>query len=172
MSDQSSKKDVRGEFTKKIDQELILRHASASEKQAARIELEKEESHRQLAEKHQQQRREVDVVCDEVDAALRGRTEFLRARFSNMREDSPKGARGIRYVFVKSAEYKWDAFLELRVKDNDSHQALFVESSMEVVGKSAAKNDYITFPVKDMKIDRVKKFVERKILDFIKAYLD
>jgi hypothetical protein len=62
-------------------------------------------------------------------------TDFLRERFPNMTMSDPKVERGVSYSFCRQDEFPLEAFLEFRVKDNDTRQALFVECSMEVEGR-------------------------------------
>jgi hypothetical protein len=137
--------DFRGEFTKKIDQELIMRHSTAEEKAEARSWLDKEAEEKKHLELQRSQEEAAARRLREVEDALRCRTDFLRARFPNMTEGTPPQGRGILYRFQKGGEFSHDASLELLVRDNESRQAMFVESSMEVTGRLTPKHDYITY---------------------------
>lgn len=157
---------MAGEFTRKIDQEFLKKRDGIDPELLRRQEAERKK--KQLTETAEEKaRREIDRIL----SMFTERAQFLQTRFPNMKQEILKSPDGVRYVFKKDANHSFDGVLEFRCRDNDLHQALFVENVLEVVSKIKAKNDYITFSVDKVDPSRIKKFVESKILIFTQEYL-
>ena len=62
--------------------------------------------------------------------------------------------------------------LEFRTRLTDSKQAIQLQSFMELEGQFKRRYDYVTFPKEKVSIDKAKRFVESKILEFAGAYQD
>ena len=165
-----SMSDPRGEFTKRIDEELLLQSAGEAARQAARIDLDLVQRRQRSAVREANDNRLLEEALGSIREVLSSRSEFLADRFSNMIESVDPEGRGVAYRFSASESHPREATLELRVAPNDTGNAIFVESAM-AIEESPAINDYITFPAREVPIPRVKRFVEGKIVEFIKAYL-
>jgi len=103
---------------------------------------------------------------------IEDRKEWLRQRFSNIEETEIKEetAAGLCCKFKKDDDHTKNGHLEFRCRDNDTHQAIFLECSMQT-GDGPMQNDYVSFPVDRVNIERAKKFIQDKIFAFAKAYL-
>ena len=90
-----------------------------------------------------------------------------------MREPQLEGS-GRRFEFGPSPEEKGRTigWLEFRVRLTDSQQAILLQSYMELDGQFSKRYDYVTFPKEKVSIDKAKRFVESKILEFAGTYQD
>lgn len=163
--------DPRGEFTRKVDSELLMRFANDDEKNKVRVELEKQEAQRRRLDSEKKTLETVAAQMARIKEVLTGRDEFVARRFDNIERTEPSDGVGVTYSFSATGAAR-AARMQFYCQDNATHQAFFVESLMEIEGKMPPRKDYITFPVADVNIARVKKFVEGKILAFIKEYLE
>jgi hypothetical protein len=146
-----------GEFTSRFDKE-ILKSALAEQNKKA---LE------QAKEKAEQDRIDNDVK--EIGKLLEKRAGFIKERFANGAEEKVD-YNGFRFAFQKSGDKK-EAVFFMRVRLNDSRMAILVESQWEFPG--AAKKieyDYITLPTQKVDMDKARRFVETKLLDFFRLY--
>ncbi|MEK7483201.1 MAG: hypothetical protein AABZ60_02590 [Planctomycetota bacterium] len=157
---------MAGEFTRKIDQEFLKKRDGIDPELLRRQEAERKK--KQLTETAEEKaRREIDRIL----LLFSERGQFLKDRFPNMEQEILQSPEGIRYSFKKDANHSFNGILEFRCRDNEFHQALFVENILEITGKIKAKSDYITFSVDKVEPARIKKFIESKIFIFTQEYL-
>lgn len=157
---------MAGEFTRKIDQEFLKKREGIDPELLRRQEAERKKKllSQSAEEKARQEMERILEIFGE-------RAQFLQERFPNMKREELLEPLGVRYMFKKDATHTYDGVLEFRCRDNESHQALFVENTLEIVDKNKPKNDYITFAVDKVDLQRIKRFVESKILAFTQEYL-
>ena len=60
----------------------------------------------------------------------------------------------------------------IRTKLSDSQQAIVIESFMQLEGAFARRYDYVSFPKESVNLDRSRRFVESKLLEFAGPYQD
>jgi hypothetical protein len=157
---------MAGEFTRKINQEFL------SKKQGVDPEkLRKEEAERRKQELANKAEERTKEELRKIMDLFKERVQFLTERFPNMKKEECENPLGIRFSFKKDAQHRYEGVLEFRCKANDSYQALFVETTLEVLEKFSAKNDYITFAINKVQEERIRKFIESKILAFVQEYI-
>lgn len=149
----------RGEFTRKFDRE-ILQDSTAE------------------AEEQQVQRRKAEALDAALEAeflkvvnVLEYRGAWLRERFPRMREQGKLDFRGRRFEFTDKGD-KVVGWIEFRTKLSDSGLAIVIESFMELEGVFSRKYDYVSFPKEQVNLDRTRRFVESKLLEFAGPYKD
>ena len=146
-----------GEFTSRFDKE-ILKSALAGE-QKKKLEQEKE--------KAEQDRIDSDVK--EIGKLLEKRAGFIKERFPNAVEEKVD-FQGFRFSFAPSGDKKQAVFF-MRVRTNDSRMAILVESQYEMPGSAKKiEYDYITLPTQKVDMDKARRFIETKLLDFFRLY--
>lgn len=146
-----------GEFTSRFDKE-ILKSALAEQNKKA---LE------QAKEKAEQDRIDLDVK--EIAKIAERRVPWIKERFPNAEEEKVDHL-GFRFRFNQTPERK-AASLLIRVRTNDSRMAIMVESQYEVPVNKVKEYDYISLPTQKVDMDKAKRFIETKLLDFAKVYV-
>jgi hypothetical protein len=150
----------RGEFTRKFDRE-ILQDATAE------------------AEEQQVQRRKAEALDTALEAeflkvmnVLEYRGAWLRERFpKSMKEVAKVDFRGRRFEFTDKAD-KVVGWIEFRTKLSDTGMAIIIESFMQLEGVFNRRYDYVSFPKEQVNLDRTRRFVESKLLEFAGPYKD
>jgi hypothetical protein len=143
-----------GEFTKKFERE-ILGHDVTDAPEDAEAKV----------------RKSLEEIKKLYNLILE-RRDWLRQRFKNIKEEEIKDgtAAGLSCTFEKDPEHPHSGRLEFRCRDNETHQAIFLECTIEIEGQQPS-NDYVSFPVDRVNEARAKKFIQDKIFAFAKAYL-
>jgi hypothetical protein len=147
-----------GDFTSKFDKEILK--SAMAEQQKKALDAAKE--------KAEQDRIDQDVL--EVGKILQRRAGFIKDRFPNAVEEKVEFT-GFRFQFQATADKKAAVFF-MRARTNESRMAVLVESQWEL--PNAAKKieyDYITLPVQKVDMDKAKRFIETKLLDFARLYV-
>ncbi|MHC4663208.1 MAG: hypothetical protein ACYS8W_16220 [Planctomycetota bacterium] len=100
------------------------------------------------------------------------RKDWLRQRFPNIVEKETKDeeAAGLRCDFPKDGDHPKSGRMEFRVRDNETHQAIFLECTIEIEGEKPV-NDYVSFPVDRVNEAKARKFIQDKIFIFAKSYV-
>lgn len=148
----------RGEFTRKFDREILGDESAAEEEREAQ----------RLAALAQDEALEAEF--QKILSVLDYRANWLRERFPGFRPVGDLGFRGRRFEFLH--EDKVVGYVEFRVRLTDSQQGLRIESFMELEGQFPRRHDYVNFPKDNVNLDRVKRFVESKLLEFAGPYQD
>lgn len=148
----------RGEFTRKFDRE-ILNDETAAEEEA--------EAQRLAALAEDQS---LTAEFDKIQSVLDYRAKWLKERFPACEDKSGKGSRGRRFEFAAGG--KLVGWIEFRVRLTDSQQGVLIESSMELVGRFPRRHDYVNFPKENVNLDKAKRFVESKLMEFAGPYQD
>ncbi|MEZ6189005.1 MAG: hypothetical protein R3F62_28905 [Planctomycetota bacterium] len=153
---------TRGEFTRKFDREILGDDSAAAEERA------------HLAKLQEAEQAALELEFTKLLQVLEYRAAWLRERFPGMREPKLESARGRRFEFGPSPMDKGRTvgWLEFRTRLTDSQQAVLLESLMELEGQFSKRHDYVTFPKEKVSIDKAKRFVESKILEFAGTYQD
>lgn len=149
----------RGEFTRKFDREILQdATADAEERDIQRRKLQAE-----------------DVALEaeflKVMSVLEYRSSWLRERFPAMREPGKLDFRGRRFEFSSKAGAVV-GWVEFRTRLSDSQQAIVIESFMQLEGVFARRYDYVSFPKEAVNLDRSRRFIESKLLEFAGPYQD
>ena len=151
---------MRGEFTRKFDGEIFGDGDAAKESDEIKRQLER------LAET--KVKKAVDTLMELVDK----RRKFLYERFPNITEPQKLDFIGRQLNFKAGGKFKRDAVVEFRVTQTESGQAIQLTFTMEIPGKLPKKSDYITVAIDNFHPEKVNGFVEAKIFDFARAYID
>lgn len=149
----------RGEFTRKFDRQILQDKTAEEEERAVQRQRVEAEDAALEAEFHK------------VLNILEYRASWLKERFRGFHESGDLGrdVRGRHFDFADGGGKKI-GWLEFRTRLTDSHQAILVESYMQLEGRFPRRYDYITVPKERVPIERVKKFVESKIYEFAGPY--
>lgn len=149
----------RGEFTRKFDREILQDSTAAAEEQAV-------------------QRRKAEAQDSALEAeflkimnVLEYRGTWLRERFPGLREPGALDFRGRRFEFTDKAG-ALVGWIEFRTKLSDSQLAIVIESFMQLEGAFNRRYDYVSFPKESVNLDRTRRFVESKLLEFAGPYKD
>lgn len=148
----------RGEFTRKFDREIMKDET-----------VEKED----LAALQAMQQAEKDAIESEMLkllGILEHRATWLEQRFPAMSEVEETGFRGRRFEFPKTPESVGAGWLEFRIRLTDTGLGIVLECFNGIEGQFKKRYDYVVFPKEKINIDRAKKFVESKILEFAGAW--
>ena len=62
--------------------------------------------------------------------------------------------------------------IQFQTRLTESLQGITVESTMDLEGDFPRRHDYVNFPKERVQIDRVKRFVETKLMQFAAAWQD
>ena len=148
----------RGEFTRKFDRDILNDQSAEEEERAFRKRLaDAEES-------------ALEAEFSKILSVLDYRSEWLSKRFEGLHEPSGLDFRGRRFEFREAGTNDMHGWIEFRTRLTDSEQGIMIESFMELEGVFAKKYDYVSFPKEAVKIDKAKKFIESKILEFARPY--
>ena len=117
----------------------------------------------------------VKKALDEITklySLIEERKDWLRQRFTNIVEEETKDttAAGLCCNFPKDKDHPRAGKLEFRCRSNETHQAIFLEGTIEIDGEQPV-NDYVSFPVERVNEAKAKKFIQDKIFAFAKEYL-
>jgi hypothetical protein len=145
-----------GDFTNRFDRE-ILRSKMA--------ELEEEKNR---SAKEQKELDKIEQVLLEIGRLLDRRASFLSERFGNSAREEIGGV-GFKFRFDPSGDRRRAAF-SMRARVNDSRLAILLESNFEIPDQSVKQYDYMSLPVQRVDLERARRFVEAKLLDFARAY--
>lgn len=150
----------RGEFTRKFDRDILGDSSAAEEEREAlrRASLVKDA--------------ELEAEFQKVFSVLDYRAAWLRERFKSLREVTSLDFRGRRFEFVPGEDGKVVGWIEFRVRLTDSQQGIRIESFMELDGQFPRRHDYVNFPKDNVSLDRVKRFIESKLLEFAGPFQD
>ncbi|MBI2922580.1 MAG: hypothetical protein HYY18_16130 [Planctomycetes bacterium] len=151
---------MRGEFTRKFDGEIFGDSDAAKESDEIKRQMDR------MAET--KVKKTIDTVMELVDK----RRKFLYDRFTNITEPQKLDFIGRQLNFKAGGKFKRDAVVEFRVTQTESGQAVQLTFTMEISGKQAKKSDYITISIDHFAPEKVNGFVESKIFDFARAYID
>lgn len=150
--------EQRGEFTRKFDRDILGDDTAAQE----------EELHRARALELQDKALEAEF--HRIMSVLEYRAQWLRDRFPNCVEPKQLGFRGRRFEFVHGNETV--GWLEFHTRLTDSQQGILVQSFMELQGQFPKRCDYVSCPKEKVNLERIKKFIESKLLEFAGPYQD
>jgi hypothetical protein len=149
----------RGEFTRKFDREILQDSTAEAEEQAVqRRKLEAQDT-------------ALEAELLKVTNVLEYRATWLRERFPRMREPGTLDFRGRRFEFTDKAGALVGS-IEFRTKLNDMQLAIVIESFMQLEGAFARRYDYVSFPKDQVNVDRARRFIESKLLEFAGPYRD
>lgn len=149
---------TRGEFTRKFDREILGDETAAEEeREAQRLKLAAHDN-------------ALEEEFEKILAILDYRSQWLRSRFSECKQVTALEFRGRRFEFVKDGKLR--GWIEFRTRLTDSQQGIAIESFMELEGAFARKHDYVTFPKEKINMDKAKRFVEAKIMQFAGPWQD
>ena len=140
--------DKPGKFTQQFDAEIFNKKLE---------ELEDDTKKREQNEK-----------LSQIQERLNKRKKFLLERFTNAQEESRE--LGIAVKFSKDEKHPHPAHLEFLNELNEDTGAIFVKYTLEMEGE-AAKQDYITISLKKFDLKKVENFIESKILQFARSYV-
>lgn len=151
----------RGEFTRKFDREILQDSTAAAEEQAV----------------HKRKLQAEDAALEaeflKVMSVLEYRSSWLRERFPAMREPGKLDFRGRRFEFsAKGGGPAVVGWIEFRTRLSDTQQAIVIESFMQLEGVFAKRYDYVSFPKEQVNLDRTRRFIESKLLEFAGPYQD
>ena len=148
---------ARGEFTRKFDREILGDEtAEAEEREAQRQALMAED-------------RALEEEFEKILAVLDYRAKWIKARFPEAK-DMDVDFRGRRFEFSSGGRKR--GAIQFQTRLTDSQQGITVESTMELEGAFPRRHDYVNFPKERVQIDRVKRFVEAKLMQFAGAWQD
>ena len=147
---------MSGDFTNRFDREIL-------KSEMAKINTEKL---KEAEEKKEAER--IDVFLEDIDKLLARRAAFVTERFKNSTAVDLPGA-GFQYSFKADGKLKAADF-SITARINDSRMAVHVESFYEIPDVKAKEKDYITIPLQKLDLDRAKRFIESKLLDFARLY--
>ncbi len=148
----------RGEFTRKFDRDILGDETAADEELKAR----------QLASLKEDGAVESEFA--KILSVLEYRAKWLTERFEGCTEVTSVDFRGRRFEFKsKGKNVGW---IEFRAKLTDSEMGITVESNMELEGQFPRRHDYVTFPKEQVPLERAKKFIESKLMEFAGPYQD
>ncbi|MCO5165703.1 MAG: hypothetical protein M9894_04965 [Planctomycetes bacterium] len=149
----------RGEFTRKFDREILHdASAEAEEREVQRRRLAAEDS-------------ALEAEFLKVLNILEHRGGWLRERFPRLREPKSLDFRGRRFEFA-DAGGTVVGWIEFRTRLSDSQQAIVIESFMQLDDVFTRRYDYVSFPKESVSVDRARRFVESKLLEFAGPYQD
>jgi hypothetical protein len=143
----------RGEFTRKFDRDILGDESAEAEERQYRQRLADAEE------------RALEAEFSKILNVLEYRAGWLKQRFPSMREPAGVDFRGRRFEF-RTDDNKLQAWIEFRCRLTDSQQGIMIESFMEHDGVFPKRYDYVSFPKEQVKIDKAKRFIESKILEF------
>ena len=146
-----------GEFTSRFDKEILKSALAEQNKKALDQQKEKAEQDR------------IDLDVKEIAKIAERRVPWIKERFPNAEEEKVDH-QGFRFKFNQTPERKAATFL-LRVRTNESRMAIMVESQYEVPSNKVKEYDYISLPTLKVDMDKAKRFIESKLLDFAKIYV-
>jgi hypothetical protein len=146
-----------GEFTTRFDKEILKSHLAEQQKKA--LEAQKEQA--------EQNRVENDVK--EIGKILERRAPFLKERFPNAQQETVDHT-GFKLSFTQTGDRKSASFF-LRTRLNDSKMAILVESQYEIPSRNIKEYDYISLATLKVDMDKAKRFIEAKLLDFARIYV-
>jgi hypothetical protein len=148
----------RGEFTRKFDRDILGDEtAAAAEETARELALVKEDE-------------AVDAEFNKILSVLEYRATWLTERFEGCSEATSVDFRGRRFEFKDKG--KIVGWIEFRTHLTDSKMGITIESFMQLEGHFPKRHDYVTFPKENVKLDRAKKFIENKLMEFAGPYQD
>jgi hypothetical protein len=149
----------RGEFTRKFDRDIL------NDKEAANEEREVQRKRELAADAA------VEAEFLKILNILDYRAQWLRDRFKSMQEPKAVDFRGRRFEFPGPGG-QLAGWIEFRTKLSESQQAIVIESFMQLEGVFNRKYDYVSFPKEAVNVDRVRRFVESKLIEFAGPYQD
>jgi hypothetical protein len=153
---------LRGRFTRMLDREFI-EDALARKDQALADEAEL------LAVEEEQRRRSRLTVAGDITTCFHARDRHLQERFPNLEMDAPSGEFSHRFLFPAGESQLRESALEFHCEVSHEGSAFHIHARTTMGGKTIA--DRLSFPEKKVDMDRVNRFVERKILDFVRTYV-
>ena len=146
-----------GEFTTRFDKEILKSHLAEQQKKALE------------AQKEQSEQSRVENEVKEIGKILERRAPFLRERFPNAQQETVDYT-GFKLNFAQTGERKSASFF-LRTRLNDSKMAILVESQYEIPSRNIKEYDYISLATVKVDMDKAKRFIEAKLLDFARIYV-
>lgn len=168
--------DLRGDFTRAIDSEKLLRASGASEvqRELERQRQEQERAAREARQRDEALRTQLAQETSRIVEVLASRAQSIQRQFPNARVESDPAAGRVRYRFEKSAAHSDPGLVELVCQVNAATQAIIVDSRVEITGRMEPRQDYITFNLTKIEdsLPKVKKFLEGKLRDFVRSYLN
>lgn len=149
---------VRGEFTRKFDSKILRdEDAAVEEKKAQDAKLRAADD-------------AVEAELQKLLGLVDHRAKWLKDRFPHVTEPASITFRGRHFDFPKTDQNANTGWLEFRARLNDSQMGILLEAAMEIPGRLAKKNDYITFPKHKADLEKAKKFLESKLFEFAEVY--
>ncbi len=151
----------RGEFTRKFDRDILRDETAADEEREVQRLREQAED------------KALEAEFEKILSVLEYRSSWLRDRFPRCREVAAGPAvRGRRFEFTDAAG-NLVGWIEFRTRLTDSELGIALESYMELSGRwDRPRHDYVNFPKEQVNLDRTKRFVEAKLLEFAAPYQD
>ena len=148
-----------GEFTSRFDKEILKSTLAEQNKKA----LDKA--------KEQADQDKIDADVREIGKLLDRRSGFLKERFPNSVPEKIDHL-GFKLSFTQTGDKKSPAgSFFLRTRANESRMAILVESQYEIPSKGVKEYDYISLPTLKVDMDKAKRFIESKLLDFARVYV-
>ena len=153
---------TRGRFTRMFDHEFI------SDALARREQEFKDEAELAAVDRDERTTRRLEVASS-IAERFHSRRDQLSNKFPGMVARTTEDALGVSYQFPPAQGQAEGARLEFEVEVSHSGAALHIHSRGILGGKTAA--DRISMAERKVDLARVERFVERKILDFVRRYL-
>ena len=148
----------RGEFTRKFDREILGDESAADDEQEARAVAAAKEDEA------------VEAEFSKILSVLEYRATWLNERFEGCTEETALDFRGRRFEFKSKG--KLVGWIEFRTHMTASKMGITIESFMQLEGHFPKRHDYVTFPKENVKLERAKKFIETKLMEFAGPYQD
>ncbi|GIW71618.1 MAG: hypothetical protein KatS3mg102_1160 [Planctomycetota bacterium] len=148
-----------GEFTGKFDREILKSHLV--------------DPAQQQREREQREQQRLEQELHQIGKIIDHRRKFLLERFANALADEetpPPGVPGMALRFEPDGVLRKAKFV-LRARPNDSRLAIVIEARYEIAGLQHPSYDYITLPVTQVDLERARRFIEAKLIDFARAYV-
>ncbi|MBL4844412.1 MAG: hypothetical protein JKY65_02700 [Planctomycetes bacterium] len=148
----------RGEFTRKFDRDILGDATAEEEERVAQEEALKAEDSA-LEEEFQK-----------ILAVLDYRAKWLTRRFPECKNVDKLDFRGRKFEFSQGGQLR--GTIQFQTRLTESLQGITVESTMDLEGAFPRRHDYVNFPKERVQIDRVKRFVETKLMQFAADWQD
>lgn len=140
--------DKPGKFTQQFDTEILKKFLSPTGDDALN--------------------REIQEKLAFIEEKLEQRKAFLLERFPNATAmDTEKG---MKIVFEKNETFPQKGELEFTFSLNEETHAIHIDYSF-ILGEGSQKKDYILLALKKFNTDKINNFIESKILQFARIYV-
>lgn len=152
----------RGRFTRMFDRAFIS-DALQRKEQEQRDEAELAETDRM---KRESKRRE---IATSISERFRTKNEHLQRKFPGLDVVTIHDGLGERFTLPALPTGQTEGKLEFECEISHSGAAFHIHSRTSIHGNQTA--DRLSFPERRVDFARIDKFIERKILEFVRLYL-